>query len=120
MLNSKLLVSSTGAPISEVHHDILMVVSDAFREHVFLEFIPELVGTAYLGPDPDALMLSAKETDDTNVESGSGSSNTVTIIISVCCAVLLVAVIACAAFPKARKQVFDKVKGTADLDGWRR
>jgi hypothetical protein len=107
ILNTKLLVTSIGVPISKVHTDILTLLSDAFRENIFLEFIPELLAASYLGPDPEALILSA-ETEDA-IDAKSGASKTLVVVFSLGCAILLLKVIFCIAFPTAPKVAYEKV-----------
>jgi len=115
VLNTKLLVTSSGdTPVSEVHHDVLAVLSDAFREDTFTEFIPELIDTSYLGPDPEAVTLSGKprssdETMPLEGKGGTGSTKTVVILLSLGCAVLLLKAISCFAFPTTRVVDFRKV-----------
>ena len=106
-MNTKLLVTSIGVPNSKVHTDILKLLSDAFREEIFLEFIPELLTASYLGPDPEALILSLETEDAVNAESGA--SKTLVVLFSLGCAMLLLKVIFCVAFPKAPKVAYEKV-----------
>lgn len=60
ILSSKLFVSSIGVPISKVHSDIIEMLSYAIREETFVDFIPELLTTTFLGPDPEALTLDSE------------------------------------------------------------
>jgi hypothetical protein len=48
-------VSSIGVPVAKVHSDIIEILSYAIREETFVDFIPELLTTTFLGPDPHAL-----------------------------------------------------------------
>ena len=107
ILNTKLLVTSIGVPNTKVHTDVLKLLSDAFREEIFLEFIPELLTASYLGPDPEALILSSEAEDAVNAESGA--SKTLVAVFSLGCALLLLKVIFCIAFPKAPKVAYEKV-----------
>ncbi len=101
-------MTSVGVPISTVHDDILTILSDAFRENIFLEFIPELLATSYLGPDPDAVLLSA-EAEDVVDDVESGASKSLIVAFSVGCALLLLKLIFCIAFPTAPKVAYGKV-----------
>ena len=107
ILNTKLLVTSIGVPNAKVHTDVLKLLSDAFREEIFLEFMPELLTASYLGPDPEALILSSEAEDAVNAESGA--SKTLVAVFSLGCALLLLKVIFCIAFPKAPKVAYEKV-----------
>lgn len=95
-------------PISTVHADILTILSDAFREKIFLEFIPELSATSYLGPDPDAVVLSA-DAEDVMDDVKTGASKSLIVAFSVGCALLLLKLIFCIAFPTAPKVAYGKV-----------
>lgn len=57
ILANKLLVTSVGVPITEVHREILTLLSNAFQQNIFVEFIPGLLTTTFLGPDPEALII---------------------------------------------------------------
>ncbi len=107
IMNTKLLVTSTGVPNSKVHTDVLKLLSDAFREEIFLEFIPELLTASYLGPDPEAFMVLSETEDAVNAESGA--SKTLVVVFSLGCAILLLKVIFCIAFPKAPKVAYEQV-----------
>ena len=94
MLTTRLLVTASGAAMAEAHEGVLTVLANAFSENIFTEIIPELMSTSYLGPDPEALALSKDTQPDkiheTSVGGGTGqSSNTVAIIMSLGCVVLL-------------------------------
>ncbi|KAL3826888.1 hypothetical protein ACHAXA_000856 [Cyclostephanos tholiformis] len=107
ILNTKLLVTSIGVPILKVRADMLTILSDAFRENIFLELIPELSATSYLGPDPDALVLSAETEYAMNAESGA--SKGLIVAFSFGCALLLLKLIFCVAFPRAPKVAYGKI-----------
>ena len=84
VLSTKLLVTSNdGASISEAHRDILTVLQDAFDEGTFIEFIPELITSSYLGPEP-AEAFSFIES-----EEAVGSSSAAVIVSRVSCAFLI-------------------------------
>lgn len=93
ILNSKLLVTSIGVSISKIHSDIITVLSDAFRENIFIEFIPELLDTFFLGPDPEAMTLSASAADaDDSADadnSGSATIKTWVVALSIGCSMLI-------------------------------
>jgi hypothetical protein len=108
ILNTKLLVTSIGVPNSKVHTDILNLLSAAFREKIFIEFVPELLTTSYLGPDPEALTLPSEAEVVVNAESRA--SKTLVVMFSLGCAMLLLKVIFCVAFPKAPKVAYEKVR----------
>ena len=71
-MSSKLFVSSIGVPISKVHSDIIEMLSYAIREETFVDFIPELLTTTFLGPDPEALTL-----DSENAVINTGRSDSI-------------------------------------------
>ena len=107
MLKTQLLVTTTSdIPMLEVHRDILKTLEAAFEENLFAEHIPEVVTTSYLGPEPDSLDL-VLEAEKGAAESGSSSSNTVAVIVSFVCVMLLLAF---AVFPSSIKMnTFNKV-----------
>ena len=112
MLETELLVTTTGSSTStlEVHHNILHALQDAFKKNVFTEFIPELLTTSYLGPEPDVSTLSSsKSTDETHVYSSSYIGSI--IVVSLGCAMLLLVLIACRApsIQKSKASVLHKV-----------
>ena len=95
ILNTRLLVTSIGAPISKVHTDILTVLSDAFRENIFIEFIPELLDTSFLGPDPEAMTVSAAAADaddsaDADNAAGSDTTRTWVVALTIGCSMLII------------------------------
>lgn len=80
ILSSKLFISSIGVPVAKVHSEIIEMLSYAIREETFVDFIPELLTTTYLGPDPEALTFS----ENTVIKAGrSDSINTWVIALSV-------------------------------------
>jgi len=83
VLNTKLLITSSGLSTSDVHRDILSVLQEAFKEGVFTEFIPELITTSYLGPEFE--VFSFVESEETINEE----SNAAGIIFRVSCAFLI-------------------------------
>ncbi len=87
IINSKLLISFVGAPISEVHYDILKVLSDAFRVNIFAEFIPELLDVSFLGPDPEAPTLSGAMA--VAINGSSYVSKTLVVALSIGCSALM-------------------------------
>ena len=108
MLETELLVTTTSdIPVLEVHRDILKTLEAAFDENLFAELIPEVVTTSYLGPEPDSLDLVLLQAEKGAAESGSSSSNTVAVIVSFVCVMLLLAF---AVFPSSLKMnTFNKV-----------
>ncbi|KAL9187715.1 hypothetical protein ACHAXT_006093 [Thalassiosira profunda] len=114
VLTSKLLVTSTGEPIVEVHQNVLLVLAEAFQQNIFLEVVPELIASDFLGPSLDSVTLSLTSQ---GAETGSGSSTTVAVLFSVVCVALILQAVACFAFP-ARRQAFGKVIGYYQ-DKWR-
>lgn len=88
ILTSKMLVTSVGVSVADVHRDILEVLADGFRENVLIEFLPELLSTSYLGPDLDAIALSSSGTEESGEASGSNSSVVAAVLFSVFFAVL--------------------------------
>lgn len=100
--------------MSDTHHDILAVLHEAFNENVFAEFIPELMGTSYLGPDLEALTLaetsgSAEEAAPLDGMGGKSPPKTTIIVLSLGCIVMLLKALSCVAFPTTRRVAFGKV-----------
>ena len=110
ILRTKLLITSIGAPTPQAHRDILNVLSGAFREDVFEEFIPDVVAAFYLGPDPEAIVLPSAATgaEDT-IEGPEKNSTLVAILFTISCVVILFMIIACHVFPRVRMQAMEKV-----------
>ena len=110
MLETELLVTTTGSvSTSDVHHNILHALQDAFKKNVFTEFIPELLTTSYLGPEPDVSTLLSKSAEETHVYSSSYIGSI--IVVSLGCAMLLLILIACRApsIQKSKASMIHKV-----------
>ena len=111
MLETELLISTTSSTsTSKVHHTILHALQDAFKKNVFTEFIPELLTTSYLGPEPEVSTLSSSNsTEETHVYSSSYIGSIV--VVSLGCAMLLLILIACRApsIQKSKASVLHKV-----------
>ena len=104
MLSTKLLVTSVGVPINKVHSDVLMLLNDAFQEGAFVDIIPELLVTSYLGPDPEEFVVVALP--PSNSEGGTKkSSRTIAVSFSIAI-VVLAGLVACFSFPLARRELF--------------
>jgi len=113
VLTTHLLVTTAGGavPVPKMHNVILTVIVDAFSENIFAEFIPELLSTSYLGPDPGALTFSNKQTtleerQKTHAGVGTrGFSSTAVIFLSLGSVLLLLKVIVCVRFPTMMQHV---------------
>jgi hypothetical protein len=102
MLSTKLLVTSVGVPIIKVHSDVLMLLNDAFQEGAFVDIIPELLVTSYLGPDPEEFTVALPPS---NSEGGTKkSSRTIAVSFSIA-VVVLAGLVACFSFPLARREL---------------
>lgn len=106
MLDTKLLVTSVGVPVSKVHSDVLMLLNDAFKEGLFVDIIPDLILTNYLGPDPEEFRLQLEAmTLSSNTQQGIKSSQA--IAFSFCVTVIVLAGLAAwFAFPLVRQELF--------------
>jgi len=108
VLNTKVLVTSMGVSVSDIHRDILAVLKDAFEENILVEYTPEILTTSYVGPDPDAMNLPGAENEQmTDIGRGS-SKKTLAILISVCCMIFMLRIMMCVAFPETRRMALDK------------
>ncbi len=106
MLSTKLLVTSVGVPINKVHSDVLMLLNDAFQEGAFVDIIPELLVTSYLGPDPEEFVVETVALPPSNSEGGTKkSSRTIAVSFSIA-VVVLAGLVACFSFPLARRELF--------------
>ena len=105
ILRTKLLITSTGAPSSDVHRDVLAALQGALDTNKLAEFVPDLTATSYLGPDPYAPSLSL----DVETAEGLrfGRSARIAIGFAIGCGLLLTSVLACAAHPGLRKATSD-------------
>ena len=109
MLSTKLLVTSVGVPINKVHSDVLMLLNDAFQEGAFVDIIPELLVTSYLGPDPEEFVVETVALPPSNSEGGTKkSSRTIAVSFSIV-VVVLAGLVACFSFPLARQELFKSV-----------
>lgn len=82
-MKTRFFVASAGVPSWKIHRDVLLVLERALGGSTFGEFIPELVTTSYLGPDPDALTVSVLGTN------GSASNYSSRMTLSASCIFLL-------------------------------
>ena len=106
MLSTKLLVTSVGVPINKVHSDVLMLLNDAFQEGAFVDIIPELLVTSYLGPDPEEFVVETVAVPPSTSEGGTKkSSRTIAVSFSIA-VVVLAGLVACFSFPLARRELF--------------
>jgi len=62
--STRLLVSSVGLPVSDVHHEILHLISVALNNGTFVENVPDLFKTVYLGPQLDSSASATTVSDD--------------------------------------------------------
>ena len=107
MLSTKVLVTSVGVPINKVHSDVLMLLNDAFQQGAFVDIIPELLVTSYLGPDPEEFVETVLP--PSNTEGGTkNSSRTIAVSFSIV-VVVLAGLVACFSFPLARRELFKSV-----------
>ena len=87
VMNTKLLVTSTSASVSEVHRTVLLALANSLNGNKMDESIPNLTATSYIGPDPESLTLSASLAN--NMIESRGASTTPVIAISIGCSFLL-------------------------------
>lgn len=109
MLSTKILVTSVGVPVNKVHRDVLMLLHDAFKEGAFVGLIPELILTAYVGPDLEEYQLQASSimTPTISQEGGNQSSRVVAVSFSLT-VIVIAGLIAWFSFPLVRQEL---VKG---------
>ena len=88
ILNTKLLVTSGGRSKSEVHRTILLALTNALNQSKFIESIPNLTTTSYLGPDPESMTLSSKSLV-AGMRVAGGRTTASVIAISIGCSLLL-------------------------------
>mmetsp|Transcript_22807 Transcript_22807/g.40886 ORF Transcript_22807/g.40886 Transcript_22807/m.40886 type:complete len:162 (-) Transcript_22807:57-542(-) len=70
--NTRLVIASVGLSVSEVHRDTLIALSNSLNNGTFVEYVPDLISTTYLGPQPDAQIIHEPEPSDDNYRpSGS-------------------------------------------------
>lgn len=63
---TKLVITSVGLSVADIHRDALMTIRDAFEDGTFLRGIPGLIDISYLGPHPDALTIETPEDNPAN------------------------------------------------------
>ena len=61
--STRLLITSIGLPASNVHHEILNLISNALNNGTFVENVPDLIKTVYLGPQLDSLAVTTVHDD---------------------------------------------------------
>jgi hypothetical protein len=84
-----------------------MLLNDAFQQGAFVDIIPELLVTSYLGPDPEEFVVVALP--PSNSEGGTKkSSRTIAVSFSIA-VVVLAGLVACFSFPLARRELFKSV-----------
>ena len=88
ILISKLIITSAGVPYVKVHHDILLILEDMFKESKVAEVVPEILSTSYLGPDPAKFALSKAQIYEPNCAK-SGTSRTLLVAIAFGCSLVL-------------------------------
>ena len=106
MLSTKLLVTSVGVPVNKVHRDVLMLMNDAFKEGAFVGIIPELILTAYIGPDLEEYQLQAPSimSPTRNQEGESQSSRVVALTFSLT-VIVIAGLMAWFSFPLVRQEL---------------
>lgn len=106
MLSTKILITSVGVPVNKVHRDVLMLLNDAFKEGAFVGLIPDLILTAYVGPDLEEYQLqaSSKMTPTSSQEGGSQSSRVVALSFSLT-VIVVAGLIAWFSFPLVRQEL---------------
>lgn len=110
VLSTKLLVTLVGVPVNTVHRDVLLLLNDAFKEGAFVSIIPELILTAYVGPDVSQYesQVPSVMSSTGSPEGGSLSSRVIALSFSVA-AIVIAGLIAWFSFPLVREEL---VKGT--------
>ena len=106
-MNTKLLVTSAGVSQSEVHHTILLALTSALNQSKFIESIPNLTTTSYLGPDPESLPLSSASLA-TGMRMAGSTSAASGIVISIGCSLLLLIAALCLVFRRTSKAAIAK------------
>ena len=62
--STRLLITSVGLHVSDVHHEMLHLISNALNNGTFVESVPDLIKTAYLGPQLDSSASATTVSDD--------------------------------------------------------
>eukprot|EP00804_Cyclotella_cryptica_P010241 CCRYP_016705-RA/>CCRYP_016705-RA protein AED:0.19 eAED:0.19 QI:249/0.5/0.33/0.66/1/1/3/0/1773 len=109
VLSTKLLITTTHSPVSEVHTGILKVLQDAFTTGTFAESVSDVVLATYLGPDVNTLYASALATE-TLADNNSSEGNIVIAIMFSVTIVLAAAIWVCISSPLTRREVMDKIR----------
>jgi hypothetical protein len=92
--------------VRAIHRDILAVLAEAFKENIFVQFVPEIKSASFLGPDPDAITTPATvTTEDMIRDPGHDASRTVGVVFSLTILLVLLKVTVFAACTKAQKTV---------------
>jgi len=52
--STRLVITSMGLPVPDVHHEMLHLISVALNSGTFVENVPDLIKTVYLGPQLDS------------------------------------------------------------------
>lgn len=70
MVNSRMLVTSVSVRISEVRSGILQILLNAFNNGTFVDAIPEIVATTYLGPMINSTEMTGLANGNTDKQKG--------------------------------------------------
>ena len=108
MLSTKLFISTTHSPVSEVRIGILKVLKDVFEKGIFTDSVSDIVLATYLGPDANTLYASPLAT---NTLAGNFLQGNIVIAIMFSFTIIFAAVIwVCISSPLTRREVFNKIR----------
>ena len=89
--STRLVLSSVELSVPVVHRDTLQLLSDSLNNGTFVEHIPDLISTVYLGPNPGALTVQ-EEVEVVNGGSsfkGGAPKSLALLFVPVCYGLLL-------------------------------
>ena len=109
-MSTKIIVTSVGVPVNRVHHDILMLLNEAFREGAFVAIIPELILTSYVGPDLEEYQLQAQTVllSTSSQEEERQSSRIIALSFSVT-VIVIAGLVTWFSFPLVRQELAESV-----------
>jgi len=110
-----LVTASADVPRWEAHADVLASLAAALRNsELFAEFVPGLIGTSYLGPDPRAASTLpnvgvVEEHDDGPTASSTTPGTTFAVVVSVVCVALMLKATAVIAYSSTGDGAIERV-----------
>jgi len=82
--HTRILITSVGLSMADVQYDTLILLSNYLNNGTFIQDIPDVISTTYLGPNPDAQTILREEEpvhDDISPPESEGTSDSVSLLV---------------------------------------